>query len=79
MGLVAFKKQRYLYKCVQYEMARNLYCEEKDIDISSLKAFSAMDDVNGYNESIAIPTVTYVVDIFKSYIKDNKIVFLHFL
>ena len=72
MSLASFRKHNYLQKRTEYGIAKDLYCRNKDIPITSMPVFSAIDDVTGYNESTTIPTSEFIIDIFKAYVAENK-------
>ena len=65
------RKERYLHKRLDYEIARDFYCNQNDLDLSATVPFSAMDDPMAYNDPSDAPTSQYLIDIWKDYIDKN--------
>jgi len=70
------REQEYLNLRLQYESAVDYYCANKSNrrKASSFAPFSEMDDKRFYNVQPHVPSVDYIIKIFKRYVQENKAV-----
>jgi hypothetical protein len=71
-GIKAFRYRRYLQKRAEYEAAVDHFCKLNNMSTSGFAEFSAIDDIKGYNEDPNIPTLRFLHEAFKGYVRDNS-------
>ena len=68
--LLNLKQNKYLQMMTEYLAARDYYCSQKQIELSSFPEFSSIDDKNGYNENPNVPTPETCSAIFKGNVEE---------
>jgi hypothetical protein len=69
-SLSNLKQNKYLQTMLEYLAARDYYCSQQGIPLSSLPNFSSIDDKDGYNENPNEPTPETCSTIFKGNVEE---------